>query len=527
MKRRNFLKNITAGVALPTVLSGFGLKAFAKSPLSPFLNALTTDTDHVLVMIQLGGGNDGLNTVIPLDQYDRLSVARPQVILPENAVLPITGNNTLGLHPALAGLRDLYDEGQLRIVQNVGYPDPNYSHFRATDIWNSGADANEYLPTGWAGRYLNYEYPNYPNGYPNTDVPHPLAIEIGSAMSLSLMGPQTGMGFIIANTDDFYNLLAGVQDPAPNTPAGEQLTYIRQIAQQSRVYANTIIAASGSITQQQMYPDTSLAAQLKIVARLIAGGLKTRMYIVSIDGFDTHDGQVDPDNHTIGAHADLLKELGDAIKAFTDDLKFLGVDDRVTGMTYSEFGRRIISNFSGGTDHGAAAPMFMFGKPVAGGVLGNNPQIPNAATDDDNLQMEIDFRSVYGTILRDWFCVNESDVPNILLHDLPYVDLFQPGIGCISTATHQANSAAGENLLHCSPNPFSNTLQIQYATTGGPTTIQILDVTGKTIATPEFGFKSRGEYEILWSGGHLPAGTYFVRLLNGMKQQTRTVVKVG
>ncbi|MBU6341423.1 MAG: DUF1501 domain-containing protein [Bacteroidetes bacterium] len=526
MQRRKFLKNIGAGVAIPSLLSGFGVKAYANSPLSPFFSALSTDTDHVLVMIQLSGGNDGLNTLVPINQYDNLAKGRPEVILPKNKLLALSGNDTLGFHPALGGLRDLYDNGNLRIVQNVGYPNPNLSHFRSTDIWMSGSDSNEYFSSGWAGRYLNYEYPNFPNGYPNADMPHPLAIEIGTAMSMSLMGPQTGMGYVISNPDEFYNLISGVQSPAPGTPAGEQLAYIRLIAQQSRTYAQTIVSASGNVAQQSAYPDTGLAAKLKIVARLIAGGLKTRMYLVNIDGFDTHDAQVDPNDHTLGAHASLLQELGDAIAAFSADLKFLGVDDRVSGMTFSEFGRRIVSNYSVGTDHGEAAPMFLFGKPVAGGISGSNPVIPSVPTDYDNVAMEFDFRSVYASILKDWFCVPDTDVPGILQHDLPYLNLFDPNLSCLSTSTHQANQHAGASLIVCNPNPFVDSVQIEYTTEGGPTIVQILDAAGKLVATPVQGISSRGAHQTLWNGAHLPAGNYYCRLLNGASYQTKALIKV-
>jgi len=512
---------------MPSLLNGLSVRAYASSPVSSFLNGLTTDTDHVLVMIQLAGGNDGLNTVVPLDQYDNLYNGRQNVILPESSLLPLTGTDVIGMHPALSGVRDLYNEGRVRIVQSVGYPDPNYSHFRATDIWMSGADSDEYVPSGWAGRYLNYEYPNYPGGYPNPDMPHPLAIEIGYSMSFSLMGPQTGMGFVIANPDEFYNLLAGVQTPAPNTPAGEQLAYVRQIAQQSRTYSQSILDASAAISTQQAYPDTELAAKLKIVARLIAGGLKTRLYVVSIGGFDTHAEQVLDTNHTKGAHADLLQELGDAIKAFSGDLDYLGVSDRVSGMTFSEFGRRMASNASGGTDHGEAAPLFMFGKPIAGGMTGTTPVIPNMPTDYDSVDMQFDFRSVYATVLRDWFCVPESDVPAILLHDAPYLNLYEQNLACISTAVHQANQAAGESLLRCSPNPFTTTLYIDYRSEGGPTMVQVLDAAGKVVATPVSGFSSKGDYSIAWPSGALPTGTYFCRLVNGGRLQTKMVVKVG
>ncbi|MCB0531312.1 MAG: DUF1501 domain-containing protein [Saprospiraceae bacterium] len=526
MKRRNFLKNISAGVAIPSLVNGFGVRAFATNPFANFMEGLSTDTDHVLVVIQLEGGNDGLGTLVPLDQYDNLYNGRENVLLPENKLLPLTNALTLGMHPALSGLHDLYNDGQVRIVQNVGYPNPSLSHFRATDIWMSGSDANEYFPNGWAGRYLAYEYPNFPINYPNTNMPHPLAIEIGNSMSLSLMGPQTGMGFVIPSTGDFYNLLAGVQDPAPNTPAGEQLAYIRLIAQQSRVYAQAIIDASNAIADQKTYPDTPLAAKLKVVSRLIAGGMKTRMYVVSIGGFDTHDEQVDPDDHTLGIHAGLLKQLGDAIKAFTDDLNYLGTADRVVGMTFSEFGRRITSNASGGTDHGEAAPMILFGKSVSGGVTGSNPQIPQSPTVFDNLPMEYDFRSVYASILRDWFCVPQDDIPGILLHDLPYVDLFKASVPCVSTATHDANQTAGLSLLNCWPNPVRDTLTLEYQTAGGIAVVQILDASGKIVATPVNTWQPKGTYQESWNTADLPPGTYFCRFVNESRQQTKMVVKV-
>lgn len=521
MKRRNFLKNITTGVAIPSLVNGFGIQAYANSPFSPLLNALSTDTDHVLVMIQLAGGNDGLNTLVPLDQYDRLYKGRPEVIIPEDKLLSLTGAPHVGLHPALTGLRSLYNDGMVRIVQNTGYPDQSYSHFRSSDIWMSGANADQYVPSGWAGRYLNYEYPNFPTDYPNAQMPHPLAIEIGYAQSLSLMGPQTGMGYVISDPEYFYNLLAGVQDPAPNTPAGAQLSYVRIIAQQSRVYAKSIIAASNAVKTQGTYPDTELAAKLKIIARLIAGGLKTRLYVVTLDGFDTHDTQVEATDHAIGSHAELLKTLGDATRAFMDDAQALGIADRISGMTFSEFGRRITSNASGGTDHGEAAPMFLFGKPVSGGILGDNPEIPENPTEEDNLPMQFDFRSVYATILRDWLCVPEADIPAILLYEQPYIDIFKPGTACISTAVHAANQNAGTALLRLSPNPFSDQVQLEYETKGGQCIVQVLDASGKILATPVQVFQPAGTYKKTWDASALPAGTYFFRLLNGLTQQTK------
>ncbi len=526
MKRRSFIKNVAAGVALPSLLGGFGVRLHATAPLGRLMSALDADNDRALVLIQLDGGNDGLATLSPLDQYDRLKKARPNIALPENRLLPLTGLSTLAMHPAFIGMRNLYEEGQVRIVQNAGYPNPNLSHFRATDIWMSASHADEFIGSGWAGRYLAYEYPNFPMGYPNANMPHPLAVEIGYSMSLSLMGPQTGMGFVIPDTQSYYQLLAGEQAPAPNTPAGEQLAYVRLIAQQSRVFAQAILDASKKATNQATYPDTPLAAKLKIIARLIAGGLKSRFYLASIGGFDTHAQQADTSDPTKGAHAQLLQQLGDAVWAFCQDIQALGVADRVAGMTFSEFGRRVASNFSDGTDHGEAAPLFLFGTPVAGGVTGSNPKLPLNPTLNDNLPMEVDFRSVYATVLRDWFCVPEADVPSILMHQHPFVNgLFRPGMACLTSSVREDHWEAGRSLLTCRPNPFREAVVLDYESTGGPTVVQILDASGRIVATPVSGWQAQGRYQTTWDGSALPAGVYFCRLVSGQAQQTRTLQK--
>jgi uncharacterized protein (DUF1501 family) len=296
MKRRDFFRRAIPATLLPSLLNGFSFRAFAGSP---FMQALANSTinDHVLVLIQLNGGNDGLNTVIPLDQYSNLSPVRQNILIPDTQVLPLNGYINTGLHPSMTGMQQLFNNGKLNIIQGVGYPSPNYSHFRSTDIWLTGSDSNEVLATGWGGRYLDYEYPNFPTGFPNTTMPDPLAIQIGSTVSLALQGPNTSMGMAISDPTSFYNLINGVQDPAPNTNAGKELTYIRTVAQQSTLYSSVILDAANNIsTQSSSYPVAGanpLADQLKIVARLIAGGLKTKIYMVNLGGFDTHSSQVD------------------------------------------------------------------------------------------------------------------------------------------------------------------------------------------------------------------------------------------
>ncbi|HOZ69532.1 MAG TPA: DUF1501 domain-containing protein, partial [Chitinophagaceae bacterium] len=332
MKRKDFLLNaLPAAALLPEVINGYSVKAFdQQSPLVQALMRGQTVTDHVLVIVQLSGGNDGLNMVIPVADYSKYYNARTNIAIPENRVLPIAGVSGTGLHPSMTGLQTLFTEGKAKLVQAVGYPQPNFSHFRATDIWMSASNSNQEVYSGWAGRYLNYEFPDFPTGYPSTTMPDPLAIQIGSTTTLTTQGPTANMGMSITNPTNFYNLVNGTTDPVPSTPAGKELKYIRQVNQQTQKYSTVIKNAANSITQQGTYPTgNSLADQLKIVARLIAGGLKTRVYMVSFGGFDTHSVQVGATDTTTGNHATLLQRVSDAIKAFQDDLKFQNVEDRV------------------------------------------------------------------------------------------------------------------------------------------------------------------------------------------------------
>ncbi|MFZ1259069.1 MAG: hypothetical protein WAQ93_01260, partial [Chitinophagaceae bacterium] len=302
MKRRDFLqKTLPAATLLPALINGYSVKAFAAdSPLVQALLQSTTDTDHVLVIIQLSGGNDGLNTVIPISTYSNYFNARSNVAIPQNRILAL-GSSGAGIHPSMTGLHTLHNNGMMKVIQAVGYPQPNFSHFRATDIWMSGSNSNQEVFSGWAGRYLNYEYPNFPTGYPNVNTPDPLAIQIGSTTTLTTQGPAVNMAMSITNPTSFYNLLNGTTDPVPDTPAGKELKYVRLVSQQTQKYSTVIRNAANAVTQQATYPaNNSLADQLKIVARLVKGGLKTRVYMVSFGGFDTHSVQVNAADTTTG-----------------------------------------------------------------------------------------------------------------------------------------------------------------------------------------------------------------------------------
>ncbi|HPI55079.1 MAG TPA: DUF1501 domain-containing protein, partial [Chitinophagaceae bacterium] len=400
MKRRDFLK-LSSMATVACSLNGLPIHAYGQETA---VRKTRNTNGKILVLVRMAGGNDGLNMVIPIDRYAELTAARADILIPQNQVLGLNGNSNTALHPGMTAMKNMYDNGKLNIIQGVSYPNPSYSHFRATDIYSSASDASLFVNSGWIGRFIDQQFPGAPNAYPNPSFLDPLSIEIGSMASSVLMGNQGLNGFTIADIDNFYNIVNGTVDPAPNTRGGNELTYVRYIIQQTQAYTSRIQSSALAGSNVATYPsNNNLADQLKIVAKLISGGLQTPVYIVTIDGFDTHDTQVDSSDHRLGWHADLLTNLSNAIGAFQEDLELQNLDQNVVGLTFSEFGRRIISNGSHGTDHGEAAPMFVFGTQVNQSVIGTSPVLPAAATVYDSVPMQHDFRQIYSTILSDWF----------------------------------------------------------------------------------------------------------------------------
>lgn len=524
MKRRDFLK-VTPAASLAFMINGLPISTYASHPLLNLLAKQTQATGKVMVLIQLVGGNDGLNTVIPLDQYSALSNARSNILIPQSKVLTLNGTTTTGLHPAMTGLQQLYNDGMMNIVQGVSYPNPNFSHFRATDIWFSGSDANQYIDTGWLGRYLDDKYPGFPSGYPNATMPDPLAIQIGSGVSTVVQGSNVNMGMAISSISSFYNIVNGTVDPAPATPAGHELTFIRYIAQQTQQYNSVIAAAAANANNMStLYPaNNSLSDQLKIVARLIAGGLETPIYIVSLGGFDTHSNQVDASDHTIGTHATLMQKLSEAVFAFMDDLKLMDVQGRVAAMTMSEFGRRIISNASGGTDHGTSEPIMVFGTEVNPTIIGSSPGLPSSPTASDNLPMQNDFRSVYAAVLADWFQVSPTVLNSVLMKSYPILPIFKKAASLIPG--EETLSFGSDEVLHQNyPNPFSKTTTITFLSQGEMTTLQLFDSQGRLVRTVFQQYTDRGQHQVNIDRGSLAAGNYYYRLTNGREQYTKQLV---
>jgi hypothetical protein len=358
-------------------------------------------------------------------------------------------------------------------------------------------------------------------------MPDPLAIQIGSVVSPALQGPGLNMGMAISDPNNFYNLINGIQDPAPNTPSGKELTYIRQVAQQTQQYASVIKSAASKVTQQNPYPTgNSLADQLKIVSRLIAGGLKTRIYMVSIGGFDTHANQVNATQTETGTHAVLLKRVSDAIKAFMDDLKFQNVSKRVMGMTFSEFGRRVKSNASGGTDHGAAAPLLVFGHYAQNDITGTSPIINLSTGTADNIPMQYDFRSVYASILQQWFCMPENTIGNVMLKNFQNLPLIKKTAPCMSNKPDLIIANSGKNIISNYPNPFQTSTTISYESSGGHTLIQVFNIEGKLVKTLVDSDMNGGNHKVTFENEGFAPGIYYARLQNKAIQQIRTMLLV-
>lgn len=412
MERRKFIKLSAAASAI--ALTPFQLQAALKSYL-PF-EGCPDISNRKLVLINLAGANDGLNTIIPINQYDTYSNLRPTIKVPNSglnsyitldATLP--ENQQIGLNPALTSFKTIYDKSWLRIMQSVGYPSQNKSHFKSTDLYLTGNDGNSLLngvDSGWMGRFMELYYANL------VVETFPLAVEIGSSKtSLGFHGEdQHGLALNITGQDPsgFYTILNGLGGVPPtnfpNSDYGKELEFIKNTDALSNQYAQSISSAFNAGQNDVSYPDTDISNQLKTVARLISGDLQSKIYMVRLGGFDTHNAQVQGSGNVIGKHYDLLTQLSQAIESFMNDLKSQNIAEDVVGLTFSEFGRKAGENGSFGTDHGEIAPMFVFGEPVSGGVTGTNPDLTEA-TSNNNYQIQTvqyDYRQTFATLLQDF-----------------------------------------------------------------------------------------------------------------------------
>ena len=412
--RRDFLNNslvlASAAVTVPAFLQS---SAYAMPRAARGLSSIPgIDENRILVVVQLSGGNDGLNMVVPYldDLYYR---ARPAIALKRDQVLPLSGRGVdgVGLHQSMAPIKELFDDGQCAVIQGVGYPNPNRSHFKSMDIWQT-ADTSG-TGDGWLGRYVDAECCGYgkgESGTPDNSKPTKVIqppISIGRTAPLALMGRSTKpVSFETADLfrwsgQDVHSDLAdpyrAINERAPAAGMDEHSTaaFLMRTAMDAQVSSDQIRRAVSARPLVQ-YPNSQLAQQLSMVAKMIRAGLKTRVYYVTHGSFDTHSGQ----GGANGRHAQLLGQFAQAMNAFYRDLDAQENAERVLSMSFSEFGRRVSQNASLGTDHGTAAPMMLFGPMVKAGVFGDQPSL--ADLDQGDLKFKIDFRSVYAGVLENW-----------------------------------------------------------------------------------------------------------------------------
>ncbi len=442
MNRRDFLYNSFAGAVAPVFLAGVGFRPMSASV---FPSMLCDYSDRTLVIIYLAGANDIVNTTVPLNQFSTYVSNRPNIHLPQSSLITLDGSlpgdQQLGLNPNLAGFKSLYDSGLLSIVQRVGYPTPNRSHFASEDIMLRGIDGTVPIDNeeeGWLGRFLKDRYPNY-SGAPFGNELDPLGIILGKAPSTGFHTAEEHEVSINLSGQDpagFYNIIASLSgEPItqfPNSDHGRMLQYLATVEKSTQVYSERISEVfNAGRNSSTNYPDSDLGDQLKTIARLLSGGSRTKAFMARKGGWDNHVNQVVGSNPTTGQHANLLKDVSEALQAFQNDLTGLGISHRVTTVIFSEFGRKIIQNGNMGTDHGTLSSMFIIGSSVNAGVIGQNLNL----NDQDRqgaanpAQLQHDYRSVFSSILQDWLGASDDSLlssfpntpANIILDKIPLI----------------------------------------------------------------------------------------------------------
>ncbi len=435
--RRQFLRTSVLGGALASTVPLFLEKTFLTldSMAAATTGQYQTGKDGtILVVLQLAGGNDGMNTLVPFadDSYYK---ARPKIALPAGQILKI--NDYAGLHPRLTGIHDLYGAGNLALIQGVGYPNPNRSHFRSTEIWQTASDENKIESAGWLGRYFD-------SCCQGAD-PSSVGVAIGNQTPQAFFSPHL-KGVAFSDPEQFRYMSEAASDPKSaelfmremNAPdagtghsslsensgasigmidgapggGGDTVEFLQRTALGAQMSSDKILAITRKTKSSVDYPRSQLGNSLNLVGRLIAGGLPTRVYYVSQGGFDTHANQ-------IPSHDRLMTDLNAALASFVADLKAQGNFNRVLMISFSEFGRRVAENASGGTDHGAAAPLFILGGGVKPGLYGKYPSLTDLH--DGDLKFSTDFRSVYATALEKWLGAPSEQVLGKKYPLLPFI----------------------------------------------------------------------------------------------------------
>jgi uncharacterized protein (DUF1501 family) len=429
MKRRKFLKLSSALGVVPLLSGGLPIQSLAAT--SPAWFNPCNPTDRSLVVIYLNGGNDIFNTTVPLNQFSDYANFRADTYLPQNQLInldtTLPTNQQIGLHPSLTGFKSLYDNGKLNVIQGVGHANPNKSHFKALDNWLTGSGSIQNYRDGWLGRFMDDRYPSY-NGLPFTGELDPLGMLFGRMNNTGFHTQEQHSHEITMSGRDsqgFYSVISSIAgEPilnVPNTEHGGMLSFMEGIASSLNVYASRVQTTFNNGTNSSVvYPNSDLSEQLKTISRMLSGGSRTKIFMATTGGFDTHVAQTDQGSTTTGGHANLLQDIGDSVKAFQDDLQSQGLDNKVMTVIFSEFGRKIVENGSFGTDHGTLSSMFVVGSGVEGGVTGNNVDLQNQDNEGapSPSQTQYDYRQVYSTLLQDWLGANDTSIDNTFSNNL-------------------------------------------------------------------------------------------------------------
>ncbi len=490
--RRNFLSTVGLAGAGSILMGGINITALASSPLASILNS--AETDRILVLIRLVGGNDGLNTIIPINQYSNYANQRPNIRIPENKV--ITLEEEFGMPDTMQVLSNFWDEGKMSVIHSVGYPNQDLSHFRSTDIWDSASDSQTIDQTGWLGRYIANEYPDFLINPPSV----PPAVQIGNSnMFTAQIGEGlSNLGFSVANPEQMVAIaengsLYDIND-VPDCYYGDQLRFLRTVTNSNYTFSEAINNAYQNSTNNATYSNNQLSEQLALVARLIKGNLGTKIYMVTLNGFDTHDSQND-------LHPILMNNLSNAVSEFYQDLESANWDNKVLSMSFSEFGRRIEENASFGTDHGAAAPVLLFG----GGLENHNQQSYGELADlnnpdnNGNLQFNVDFRSVYATLLENWLCVPSEVVDGILNDNFSRIDNLIPNCSEVTSANALISQNIEAEISHFVTMQGSQSVLTIENNKAQKIIIEVYDISARKITELFNGFLNVGKHSFNFS----------------------------
>lgn len=508
--RREFLRMTgLASLGASLMLGARPISAFAATPLLTGL-ANADCGDRILVMIRLKGGNDGLNMVIPRGNDEYYNI-RPNIAIQESGLWGLS--EAFGMPNDMSDLQPFWAEGRMKIIHNVGYPAANYSHFRSSDIWASASNSNEVVNTGWIGRWLENEFQAFNSAPPVA----PPALQIGVQTNLIFRAMAGQLALSISNPREFYQIaLTGqLYDTANlgNRPDESELAYVRGVANSAFRYSESIRDAYNNGANEVTYPDYYLADQLAIVARLIKGNLGSKVYMVTIDGFDTHAEQ-------LTSHPRLLNAVASTVKAFYDDLNASGHGPNVLAMTFSEFGRTIFENGSLGTDHGTGAPMLIFGHDIGNGFHGTPPDLLDVDIYGDPV-FSVDFRQAYATLLQNWLCVHPEVIQNVLGQPTPVLD------GLLPNSSPPIDNANPASLLGHNPDGVTpGAIQIKYALKQkGPVRLTILRRDGSELRILVNTFQEKGVYTFVFKPWeyYLAPGQYLYRLEAGGRSYSRPV----